>query len=251
MECRNQRLKTSWRRPNGVLTDARDPSADSMNYRDGLPAAPREHDGQGENCYDKENAELEVLTTPQKSIEVPVVLGQWHDGEQETGEQEKKATSHGVGSRESLDGSLPGKESFLPTDAASELVENGSNGEKSRGERLGDVRCYSQHRDPGFAEGSRFCTPSTDSCHLWWVRCIFGGARLRILCEGFSFSSICAARAWLWSGLLQFKFAALFCEGLTRDVAIFDSGGEPRGESSGDGQRNAGGGDRRAGVYRP
>ena len=140
-----------------------------MNDRDGLPAAPRKHDCQGENCYDKENAELEIFPATKKSVEVPVVFGQRHDGEEETSEQKEKTTAHGVGLRESLDGSLPGEESFLPTDAGSELVQSASDEE----ERFGDVRCYSQHRDPGLAEGSRFDSPSTDSCHLWWLRCIF------------------------------------------------------------------------------
>ena len=52
-------------------------------------------------------------------------------------------------------------------------------------------------------------------------------------------------------GLLQFRFAACVFEGLIRDVAIFDSGGEPRGEPGGDGERDARGCDRGAGVYRP
>ena len=143
------------------MTDACGPSPDSVNNCHGLTTAPREHDCQRENCYNEEDAELEVLTTAQKSVEVPVVLGPWHDGKQETGEQEKKATTHGVEPGESLDRSLSGEESFLPADARSELVQSGPDEE----ERFEDVRFYFQHRDPGFAEGSRFCTPSTDSCH--------------------------------------------------------------------------------------
>jgi hypothetical protein len=50
-------------------------------------------------------------------------------------------------------------------------------------------------------------------------------------------------------GLLQFRFARVFCEGLIRHVAIFDSGREPRGEFSGDGERVAGGRAGGAGVY--
>ena len=78
-----------------------------------LSAAPRKYDRQREDCYNKENGEFEVLTTAQKSIEVPVVFGPWHDGEQETGEEEEKATAHGVGLRESIDGSLTGEEGLL------------------------------------------------------------------------------------------------------------------------------------------
>jgi hypothetical protein len=78
-----------------------------------LPAAPRKYDCQGENCGNKENAELEILTTTKKSVEVPVVFGPWHDGEQETSEQEEKATAHGVGLRESIDGGLSGEERLL------------------------------------------------------------------------------------------------------------------------------------------
>jgi hypothetical protein len=168
MESRKPRLQISLWRMDGILNDACDPSPDGMDDGHGLPAAPGKHDCERENCYNKENAELEVLTTAQKSVEVPVVFGHWHDGEQEAGEQEEKATTHGVGLGESFDGSLPGEESFPQTNAGSELVQSGSNGEESREERFGDVRYYSQHRDPGLAEGSRFDSPSTDSCHLWW-----------------------------------------------------------------------------------
>ena len=51
-------------------------------------------------------------------------------------------------------------------------------------------------------------------------------------------------------GLLQFKFAARYVKGLIRDVAIFDSGREPRGEPGGDGEWDARGGGRGAGVHR-
>jgi hypothetical protein len=49
-------------------------------------------------------------------------------------------------------------------------------------------------------------------------------------------------------GLLQFKFERVFCEGLIRDVAIFYSGREPRGEPGGDSEWDARGCDRGSGV---
>jgi hypothetical protein len=78
-----------------------------------LPAAPGKYDCQRKNCDNKENGEFEILTATQKSVEMPIVFGPWHDGEQKTSEQQEKATAHGVGLRESIDGGLSGEERFL------------------------------------------------------------------------------------------------------------------------------------------
>ena len=43
-------------------------------------------------------------------------------------------------------------------------------------------------------------------------------------------------------GCYNLGLRRVFCEGLIRDVAIFDSGGEPRGEPGGDSERHACGG---------
>ena len=75
-----------------------------------LPAAPGKYDCQRKNCDNKENGELEILTATQKSVEMPVVFGPRHDGEQEASEQQEKATAHGVGQRESIDGGLSSEE---------------------------------------------------------------------------------------------------------------------------------------------
>ena len=93
-----------------ISGDARYPSPDRMDDRHCLPAAPRKHDCKRKNCDNKENGKLEILTATQKSVEMPVVFGPWHDGEQETGEQDEKAAAHGVGQRESIDGRLSSEE---------------------------------------------------------------------------------------------------------------------------------------------
>ena len=152
-----------------------------MDDRHRLSAAPRKYDCQRKNCDNKENGELQILTAAEKSVEMPVVFGPWHDGEQETSEQEKEATAHGMGLRESIDGGLSGEQRFLQAGTGSEVAESGSNGEKR--DTMGDKR-FSEHHDPGLAEGTRLSSPSTDSWHLWSVRCILGRARLRILREG-------------------------------------------------------------------
>ena len=131
-----------------------------------LPAAPRKHDRERKDGQNKENGELEVLTTAQKFVEVPIVFGPWHDREQKTGEQEEKPAAHGMGRREAIDGSLPSEQGFPEPDSRSELVQGGSNREQSERNPIGDSRFCLAHRDPDLAERSRFYSLSVDSCHL-------------------------------------------------------------------------------------
>jgi hypothetical protein len=113
VESRNQAAQIQKCTPAGILKDVRYPSSKSMEKGRCLLATLRKHQRKGEDCGYEEDAKLAVLTAAKEPVEVPVIFGPWHDGEQESGEQKQDATAQGVGSRESLDGCPAGDEILL------------------------------------------------------------------------------------------------------------------------------------------
>jgi hypothetical protein len=63
----------------------------------------QQHENQRKNCQKREKTKFEILTAMEKSVEMPEILGPWHNDNQDSGEQEEQAASQGVGLRDAID----------------------------------------------------------------------------------------------------------------------------------------------------
>ena len=117
MKIRDQTACSCTRRPVGVHRAEGQPPLNREKKRDILPTLPQKHKNHRKNCYQREESKLEILATPEESVEVPKIIGHRHHGDQDSRGEDQQAASQGVSAGDAI-GRLPHPAGGAPQSAS-------------------------------------------------------------------------------------------------------------------------------------